>query len=542
MNKKIACILIAWVLSLQLWAQNTLFNSNITSATEVSNWTLNRVAWNPGNNGQLVFATRGSSVIMPALPTETKNMVITISARYGNFIHLHTSPDGKTYTDQGLFAGSVNTETTSKILPDGTRYVKFTAKMGTVNDVFLISVKVHEALYVNDIATETDVSNWTLNKVIWNSRNSGQLIFATEGSSVVMPVLPAEARNMHIVISARYSNYIRLQTSSDGKTYTDQGLFEGNNRIETRSKSLPNGTRYVKLVTIAGTVNDVFLLSVIVTGDLPTLASGETSIQQISGTVSSQTDGATPPLPRDVAIVTPPAPQEQPPTSIPTPTPTPEPELVPVPAATGITITPVVPSTCNQDTPGWGSNLGMVFFVSARTWTIGNQTWSDEVFASACRKTSFDGGTWNPTNFNADCRSNLDPWGEIFSRGSLFSWCAVVRFADQLCPAPWRVPTAQDFVDLDIALGGTGKNRIDDRVEEFIRPNYIDRWGGIFGGRAITNQSRINNQSISGLYYSQTQSNSESAFLLNFDTRKAVRPQISGVKSDGFLLRCVRDN
>jgi len=94
---------------------------------------------------------------------------------------------------------------------------------------------------------------------------------------------------------------------------------------------------------------------------------------------------------------------------------------------------------CNSDEPEWGNSLGKVSFKSTKTWKIGDQEWSDVVIASACQKTRFDGGS--EKNFNADCRKN-DGYGD------LFSWCAVVRFRNQLCPGNWNVPNASDFSKL----------------------------------------------------------------------------------------------
>ena len=74
-------------------------------------------------------------------------------------------------------------------------------------------------------------------------------------------------------------------------------------------------------------------------------------------------------------------------------------------------------------------------------------------------KTSFnsgDGGAsecgnWEKEVFHIDCRSNPDFFGD------LFSWQAVYELKYELCPYPWRVPSVQDFRDLDIAMGGNGQ-------------------------------------------------------------------------------------
>jgi len=183
---------------------------------------------------------------------------------------------------------------------------------------------------------------------------------------------------------------------------------------------------------------------------------------------------------------------------------------------------------CNFNTPNWGENLETVSFYTNQTWTIGSQIWSDVVTATGCQKTAFDGGLEG--NFNADCRTNLD------ISGDLFSWCAVYRFGQQLCPYPWRVPTVQDFIDLDIALGGTGARRYDD--PQFVLDNYITRWGGIFGGGFAEG---LWGQGSFGNYWSKSQSSLSWGIRLYFITSGIVDPQQTASKSEGYALRCVRD-
>jgi len=188
---------------------------------------------------------------------------------------------------------------------------------------------------------------------------------------------------------------------------------------------------------------------------------------------------------------------------------------------------------CNMLTPGWGNSLGTVTR-GTQEWTIsGNgitQIWSDAVTASGCQKTTFNGGTWDPPNFNADCRSNPG------FPGDLFSWCAVIRFQDQLCPAPWRVPTREDFRDLDIAMGGTGNSRTD---LDFVNSNYITRWGGAFGGNCHFDGT-LWNQGSWASYWSQTENDATYGRHLSFNSNGIIYPQDWSRKNDGFSLRCVR--
>jgi len=195
---------------------------------------------------------------------------------------------------------------------------------------------------------------------------------------------------------------------------------------------------------------------------------------------------------------------------------------------------------CNSYTPGWGESLGTVVFerrghniVIQGTGVNSHivQTWSGAVTATACQKTTFNGSaSW--MSYNADCRSNPS------SHGDFFSWCAVIRFADQLCPYPWRVPTNRDFVILNILLGGTGLNRTD-VSHQFVLNNYINRWGASFAGQSDRLGSYWG-QDFSGSYWSKDERDSGEGFRLYFDAGQMVYPQGWSGKGHGLSLRCVR--
>jgi hypothetical protein len=199
----------------------------------------------------------------------------------------------------------------------------------------------------------------------------------------------------------------------------------------------------------------------------------------------------------------------------------------------------LVTNFCNPNTPGWGASLGTVSFATDSTWTVGRQIWSDAVQASNCSDrpmAQFQGIDTLTNMFNADCRSLPG------QKGDVFSWCAVYRFKDQLCPAPWRVPTKQDFIDLDIALGGTGNMVLNSALrDKYISDNY---WGG-----------NLFIMGHFGNYWSQTEHDRTSGFLLNLasdvmssSVNYHVWPQgvsdkrFGGTAIDARILRCVRDN
>jgi len=182
---------------------------------------------------------------------------------------------------------------------------------------------------------------------------------------------------------------------------------------------------------------------------------------------------------------------------------------------------------CNTRTPGWGNNLGTVSFVNDSIWKVGTQEWSAPVTATGCQKNTFDGG--RERSPNADCRSNP-------GFGDLFSWCAVVRFANQLCPENWRVPTKDDFIALDRALGGNGEEQ---QSEQQIM-KYINVWGGAFGG--TTESGILNGIGDVGAYWSLTNNDiNTNVFLLFFSSStNLIFPQGEEHRTVGVMLRCVR--
>jgi uncharacterized protein (TIGR02145 family) len=188
---------------------------------------------------------------------------------------------------------------------------------------------------------------------------------------------------------------------------------------------------------------------------------------------------------------------------------------------------PAIPDfRCGGELPGWGSSLGTISFVSNNTWQVGSQIWSDAVKATNCDKETFQGGDLN--NYFSDCRSDPN------HSGSSFSWCAVMRFQDQLCPTPWRVPTNEDFVNLDIALGGTGQYR---RVDSITTFRYLED----FGGDAYISAGSL---PTFGIYWSQTPHSNYRIYTLYVGAGLngyVIDPSYTSIeKNSRLLLRCVR--
>jgi len=181
--------------------------------------------------------------------------------------------------------------------------------------------------------------------------------------------------------------------------------------------------------------------------------------------------------------------------------------------------------------------LGIASFATESMWIVGSQTWSDAVQTTFCsNKTTYNGGSTS-AGFNIDCRSNPD------QKGDLFSWRAVNELKDQLCVAPWRVPTAEDFKNLDIAMEGSGENRTGDL--EFINSKYLDPsvWGGVFGGFSAGNGS-LANQGSGAYYWSLSEISATHANILGLGTwgGGTINVQHNNGKQFGFTLRCIKDN
>jgi len=242
-------------------------------------------------------------------------------------------------------------------------------------------------------------------------------------------------------------------------------------------------------------------------------------------------------------------------------------------ATSDVTVTnygqPSLPMTgCNTATPGWGAErpgwgsggLGVISWGTqgntnietgsttvtregtppANTGTGTNtQVWSGAVFATACQqKSTLAGGSTG--NFNADCRS-----AQSNLTGHLFTWCAVMRFANQLCPYPWRVPSANDFRRLHWILTGNVPPAAGEDVA-LVANTYMGtagtgtapQIGGTWRGARFTGWSGVPTGNNS-LYWSSSEVNATDARSLYFSA-DVVWPEGSINKAVGLALRCVR--
>ncbi|MCL2028607.1 MAG: hypothetical protein FWG79_09020 [Bacteroidales bacterium] len=168
------------------------------------------------------------------------------------------------------------------------------------------------------------------------------------------------------------------------------------------------------------------------------------------------------------------------------------------------------------------------------------QVWSGVVTTSNCNSRA----TFTADDIVTNCRNATNGFN-----GDYFNFCFVIRYQATLCPSPWRVPTCQDFINLDIALGGNGYNRekggtgdnaptVNGHTLETQSRWYTDTWGGPpFTGHATSQENNPNS-----FYWSSSQANETAGFNLRLMPENSVEPQrFGGSKGSGLALRCVRD-
>jgi hypothetical protein len=206
-------------------------------------------------------------------------------------------------------------------------------------------------------------------------------------------------------------------------------------------------------------------------------------------------------------------------------------------STSGICVTPAE-AGCNTG----AFNFGTVSFTAGSEITIvGNgisQIWSRPVTSTGCQKTTYNGGS--TTTPYVDCRTTPGYAGDYFSG------CAVLRYADVLCPAPWRVPTRDDFKNLDLAMGGTGEDRID---AAFISANYLAKWSGQYNG-VVWENNVIDYIGIEGSYWGAGSMpyiyrcnaglSFKSQLWATTDMQGMIRPNAYGSSTAGRVVRCVR--
>jgi uncharacterized protein (TIGR02145 family) len=91
----------------------------------------------------------------------------------------------------------------------------------------------------------------------------------------------------------------------------------------------------------------------------------------------------------------------------------------------------------NDDEQVDGNVAAPLHAASTRTWTFGEQTWSDVINIPECDKDTYESSYTTPQCY---CNSSVNS-----PSGYLYNWIYVNTNAAELCPSPWRVPSHDDL-------------------------------------------------------------------------------------------------
>jgi uncharacterized protein (TIGR02145 family) len=179
---------------------------------------------------------------------------------------------------------------------------------------------------------------------------------------------------------------------------------------------------------------------------------------------------------------------------------------------------------------------------SGLTWTMSGQTWSDPNWTQTWSGASsyVPAGCINNATFNDNLSPRYTDAGLQAGSGYLYNYVCVFKEQHNLCPAPWRVPTLQDFIDLDRKFGGTG----DDRTgagQGVITTNYINAWGGVYGGYAYAGAcTGVCYKGAHANYWTITGARTHAYHLGISYPDDSIGPQNYDYQRYGLQLRCVR--
>ncbi|MCL2027534.1 MAG: InlB B-repeat-containing protein [Bacteroidales bacterium] len=157
MKKLLTTTILALTILTATNAQTTTLYSttfpNAASVDAASGWVLtNGTAWTSANAGATgggslrLGSSTSATATMPVLAAGLTNMSIQITAIWGSYVYYQTSPNGTTWTpatnspSTNVFDGSSVT-TSTRTLPDGTRYIRFTARDAS-GDMYIQAVTV----------------------------------------------------------------------------------------------------------------------------------------------------------------------------------------------------------------------------------------------------------------------------------------------------------------------------------------------------------------------------------------------------------------
>jgi hypothetical protein len=152
------------------------------------------------------------------------------------------------------------------------------------------------------------------------------------------------------------------------------------------------------------------------------------------------------------------------------------------------------------------------FAISASTYSLGSQIWSDRVYANTV-----------PCELKSTTLTKLStPQYIIRTEGTYYNWYCIDASAHILCPSPWRVPTEEDLLALRDAVAAT-----------------TTRTTLGTGGRIASGYTTISNENDMALIQARCYSTYTAGKILLLGVSSSYSNLYWG-PDNGTIVRCVR--
>jgi uncharacterized protein (TIGR02145 family) len=162
-----------------------------------------------------------------------------------------------------------------------------------------------------------------------------------------------------------------------------------------------------------------------------------------------------------------------------------------------------------------GARITPTNAASTTTWTFGTQTWSDAIHCPECDKDRFSASYTDP-----QCRSFTYAGKSYY----YYNWVYVNANKENMCPAPWRVPTSADF------------NTLESNSDLF---NLLrNAWG--YTGAVVYGDGEVTELEGGAMYWSSTADpeDSDNAYLFVYGNDMVMGGYSN--KRAGLHVRCVK--